>query len=164
MRRASWRSVPSTYRPPSSTHALAELDVDAAAGHVRRDRDRADLARVLDDLGLALVLLRVQDVVRDPLRASAAADRCSERLDGDRADEHRLPVLVALLDVLERPRRTSPPSSCRCSRSGRRARPPRWSGSRRRAGRRSRRTPSPRSSRYRSCRRASRRGGSSSGA
>ena len=49
-------------------HALAELDVDAAAGHVRRDRDRAGLARVLDDLGLARVLLRVQDVVRMPRR------------------------------------------------------------------------------------------------
>ena len=44
---------------------LAELDVDAAAGHVRRDRDRMRLARVLDDLALPLVLLRVQDVVRD---------------------------------------------------------------------------------------------------
>src|SRR5207247_8622597 len=39
-------------------HALAELDVDAAAGHVRRDRDRTGLAGVLDDLGLALVRLR----------------------------------------------------------------------------------------------------------
>src|SRR6266508_3027127 len=47
--------------------ALVELDVDAAAGHVRRDRDRSPLACVLDDLRLALVLLRVQDVVRDPL-------------------------------------------------------------------------------------------------
>ena len=46
-------------------HPLAELDVDAAAGHVRRDRDRAALARADDDLRLALVLLRVQDVVLD---------------------------------------------------------------------------------------------------
>ena len=50
-------------------HALAELDVDAAAGHVGRDRDRAGLAGVRDDLGLALVLLRVEDVVRDAARA-----------------------------------------------------------------------------------------------
>src|SRR5581483_7468609 len=34
-------------------HAVAELDVDAAARHVRRDRHRAGLARVLDDLRLA---------------------------------------------------------------------------------------------------------------
>ena len=46
-------------------HLVVDLDVDAAARHVRRDRDRADLAGVLDDLGLARVLLRVQDVVRD---------------------------------------------------------------------------------------------------
>src|SRR5262249_39779775 len=39
--------------------ALAELDVDAASGHVRRDRDRVRLAGLGDDPGLALVLLRV---------------------------------------------------------------------------------------------------------
>ena len=43
----------------------AEDDVDAAAGHVRRDRDGALAARLRDDLRLALVLLRVQDVVLD---------------------------------------------------------------------------------------------------
>src|SRR5262249_9099604 len=43
--------------------AGAELDVDAASRHVRGDGDRAALARVLDDLGLARVLLRVEDVV-----------------------------------------------------------------------------------------------------
>src|SRR5207253_9965893 len=41
--------------------ALTELDVDASAGHVRRDRDRVRLAGVLDYLGLPCVLLRVQD-------------------------------------------------------------------------------------------------------
>ena len=55
--------------PAELDDALAELDVDAAAGHVRRDRDRAGLAGVLDDLALALVLLRVQHVVRDALVA-----------------------------------------------------------------------------------------------
>ena len=78
---------------------VAELDVDAAAGHVRRDRDRARLARVLDDLGLALVL---------PSRSGrCAGSRALQQLrqvlrdlDGDRADEDRLPLLVALLDVL----------------------------------------------------------------
>ena len=79
-------------------HALAELDVDAAAGHVRRDRDRAGLARVLDDLRLARVLLRVQDVVRDALARQELREVLGG-LDGDRADEHRLPLLGALLDV-----------------------------------------------------------------
>ena len=79
-------------------HAFAELDVDAAAGHVRRDRDRAELARVLDDLRLARVLLRVQDVVLDALPRQQLREVLG-RLDGDRADEHRLPTLAALLDV-----------------------------------------------------------------
>ncbi len=79
-------------------HALAELDVDAAAGHVRRDRDRAGLARVLDDLGLARVLLRVEDGVLDPL-ARQQLREVLRRLDRDRADEHRLARLRALLDV-----------------------------------------------------------------
>ena len=81
-------------------HALAELDVDAATGHVRRDRDGARLARVLDDLALALVLLRVQDVVRDALALQDLREVLG-RLDGDGADEHRLPLLVTLDDVLD---------------------------------------------------------------
>src|SRR5688500_12662794 len=39
-------------QPAALDDALAELDVDAAAGHVRRDRDRTRLTRVLDDLAL----------------------------------------------------------------------------------------------------------------
>ncbi len=83
-----------------STHALAELDVDASPGHVRRDRDRARLPGVLDDLALALVLLRVQDVVRDALARQQLREVLG-RLDRDRADEHRLARLVALDDVVE---------------------------------------------------------------
>ena len=56
------------------------------------------LARVLDGLGLARMLLRVQDRVRDALPREQLAQML-RRLDGDRADEHRLPLLVALLDV-----------------------------------------------------------------
>src|SRR5690606_22640155 len=41
-------------------YAVAQLDVGTAAGHIRRDRDRALLARERDDLGFALVVLRVQ--------------------------------------------------------------------------------------------------------
>src|SRR3989304_2203708 len=101
MRRASWRSVPSTESPPAPlAPPPGELDVAAAAGHVRRDRGRAPLARVLDDLRLALVLLRVQDVVRDALTRQELREVLRD-LDGDRADEDRLPLLVALLDVLD---------------------------------------------------------------
>ena len=57
-------------------HALAELDVDAAAGHVGGDRDRALLAGVLDDVRLALVLLGVEHVVR-PRRGARAGARAS---------------------------------------------------------------------------------------
>src|SRR5436190_11166904 len=79
---------------------LAQLDVDAAAGHVGRDRDRVRLAGIDDDLALTLVLLRVEDVVRDP----APLEKLREvlrLLDRDRADEHRLPLLVALDDVVD---------------------------------------------------------------
>ena len=86
---------------------VVDLDVDAAAGHVRRDGHRADLAGVLDDLGLARVLLGVEDVVRNALALEQLAEVLGG-LDGDRADEHRLALLVALLDVGRRWPRTSP--------------------------------------------------------
>src|SRR5207247_6446392 len=44
----------------------AEQDVGAAARHVGRDRDGALAAGLGDDLGLALVVLGVQDLVADP--------------------------------------------------------------------------------------------------
>ena len=58
------------------------------------------LARVLDDLALALVLLRVQDVVRDALALQELREVLGG-LDGDRADEDGLARLVALDDVVE---------------------------------------------------------------
>src|SRR6185503_15849695 len=91
---------PEHVQPAEVDHALAELDVDTAPGHVGRDCHRAGLAGVHDDLALALVLLRVQDVVRDP----APREQLREVLGGldrDRADEHGLPLLVTLDDVLE---------------------------------------------------------------
>ena len=71
----------------------AELDVDAAAGHVRGDRDRAGLAGLGDDLALALGVLGlgVEHRVRDAALAQALAEQLGD-LDGDRADEHRLAV------------------------------------------------------------------------
>src|SRR5918995_462700 len=82
------------------TPPLAELDVDAAARHVGCDRHRTELARVLDDLRLALVLLRVQDVVRDPLALEQLREVLG-RLDGDRAEQDGLTLLVAFLDVAD---------------------------------------------------------------
>ena len=70
-------------------HALAELDVDTATGHVGRDRDRALLPGVDDDLGLALVLLGVEHVVRDALRDELVGEHLGD-LDRDGADQHRL--------------------------------------------------------------------------
>jgi hypothetical protein len=43
--------------------AFAKFDVGSAAGHVRRDGDRARLSGIRDDLGFTLVVLRVQHVV-----------------------------------------------------------------------------------------------------
>ena len=80
----------------------AELDVDAAAGHVGRDRDRAEPARLGDGLALALGVLglRVQDLVLDPGTRELARQHLRD-LDRDRADEHRLALLVALADLVD---------------------------------------------------------------
>ena len=53
-----------------------------------------------------LVLLRVEDVVRDALAVEQLREVLRD-LDRDRADEHRLALRVALLDVLDRRRCTS---------------------------------------------------------
>ena len=49
----------------------AEPDVGAAAGHVRRDRDRAERAGPGDDLRFVRILARVQHVVRHAAAVSA---------------------------------------------------------------------------------------------
>src|SRR4051794_12705557 len=78
----------------------AELDVDAAAGHVRRDRDRAGLTRLGDDLALALGVLGlgVEDRMGDAPLPQLIAEQL-RHLDRDRADEDRLAILVPLLDL-----------------------------------------------------------------
>ena len=58
--------------------AVGQLDVDPAAGHVGRDRDRAQLAGVGDDHRLALVVLGVQHLVRRCRWRSSSVDRCSD--------------------------------------------------------------------------------------
>ena len=90
----------------------AELDVDAAAGHVGRDRDRAGPAGLGDGLALALGELRlgVEHRVRDALAAELGAEVLGD-LDRDRADEDGLALRVALLDLAARRRPTCRPWS-----------------------------------------------------
>src|SRR4051794_4587646 len=78
----------------------AELDVHAAAGHVGRDRDRARLAGLGDDVALTLGVLRlgVQDRVLDARLVEPAREQLGD-LDRDRADEDRLALRVAVLDL-----------------------------------------------------------------
>ena len=78
----------------------AELDVDAAARHVRRDRDGAGAPGLGDDLALVLGVLGlgVEHGVVDAALAQLVGEQLGD-LDGDRADEHRLLALVALDDL-----------------------------------------------------------------
>ena len=77
-----------------------QQDVDAAAGHVGGNRDRPYPARLGNDHGLLLVLLRVQDVMGDPPAVEVAGELLG-LLDRHRADEHRLAGLAPLGDVLD---------------------------------------------------------------
>ena len=78
----------------------AEHDVGAAAGHVGRDGDGALAAGLGDDRGLALVVLGVEDLVRDAASAQLVGEVLA-LLDADRADQDRLAGGVALGDVLD---------------------------------------------------------------
>ncbi len=78
----------------------AELDVGAAAGHVRRDRDGVALPRPGHDFRLPLVVLRVQHLVLEPPPLEHLAQRLG-RLHGDRADQHRQPERVEPLDLVD---------------------------------------------------------------
>ena len=78
----------------------AEADVGAPARHVGRDRHCALPAGLRDDVRLAAVLLRVEDLVRDLVLLQDLGDDL-RLVDGDRADEHRLPLLVAVLDLVD---------------------------------------------------------------
>ena len=92
--------------------AAAELDVDAAAGHVRRDRDGAGPPGLGDRLALALGVLglRVEDRVRDLRARSRLAEQLRD-LDRDRADEHRLALSRCARRSPRRPPTTCPPWS-----------------------------------------------------
>jgi hypothetical protein len=87
----------------------AELDVDAAAGHVRRDGHGPGLARLGHDLALALGVLRlgVEHDVRDALGGQERAQVLGD-LDGDGADEDGLAGLVAGDDLADHRRPLAP--------------------------------------------------------
>ena len=90
----------------------AEQDVGAAAGHVGGDGDRALAAGLGDDLRLALVVLGVEHVVRDPalleqLRAAAPTSRSRSCRPAPAGPSRGAPR------SRRRPRRTSRARSCR---------------------------------------------------
>ena len=78
----------------------AEHDVRAAAGHVRGDRHRAELARLRDDLRFLFVVLGVEHAVRHALFAQQRGNVLA-LLNGDRADEHGLALGITRLDLLD---------------------------------------------------------------
>ena len=80
-----------------------QLDVDAAPGHVRRDRHRPRLTGFGNHLGLGRrprvgCRDRVEHVMVDPPGAESLREQSGD-LDGDRSDENRLAVGVALDDL-----------------------------------------------------------------
>ncbi len=77
----------------------AETDVRTAAGHVGGDGHRTGAARLGHDVGLALVVLGVQGLVRDAALVQKARELLGV-LDGHGADEARLAGRVALGDVV----------------------------------------------------------------
>ena len=79
----------------------AEENVRPAAGHVGGDGDRAPATGLGDDVRLALVLLGVEDVVRHAPALEEGAHHLALG-DGDGAHQHRLALLVQLLNLLHR--------------------------------------------------------------
>ena len=77
----------------------AEQDVDATTGHVRGHGDRVQATGLGDDHRLLIVLLRVEHRVRDAALVEQVGEQLA-LLDRDRAHEHRLAAVVALLDVV----------------------------------------------------------------
>ena len=100
MRRASWRSVPMMWRPPESATPVSQLDVGTATGHVRGDGDDPWFTSAGDDGGLTLVLLGVEDVVRDSALRQHEAEPLG-RFDRDCADQDRAPCFPHLLDLID---------------------------------------------------------------
>ena len=78
----------------------AEHDIRAAAGHVGRDGHGAEAAGLRNDFRFALVVLRVQHEMLDAGLFELVGDALG-LLDRNRADQHRLPALVAVADFLD---------------------------------------------------------------
>ena len=91
---------PDDVEPSESTHLVVDLDVDATARHIGRDRDGAFLAGVLDDLRFVLVVFGVEHVVRYLVFFEKLV-QYFRLFDRRRADENRLPFAVTLFDVTD---------------------------------------------------------------
>ncbi len=89
-------------QPRQVLGVAAELDVDAAAGHVGGNGHRAGLAGLGDGLGLVLGMLGlgVEHRVLDALLVQPLGEQLGD-LDGDRPHQHRLATLVALGDLVD---------------------------------------------------------------
>jgi len=77
-------------------HARTQLDIGSATGHVRRNSDGAFLTRLRNDVGLLLVLLCIQNRVRN-LGAREHATKRLRYLDRRRADQNGLTILTPLV-------------------------------------------------------------------
>ena len=84
-------------RPGHGLGIAAEDDVGSAAGHVRGDGHRAQAAGLGDDLGLALVMLGVEDLVRNAALFQQTGDQFAP-LDRDGAHQDRPPAAFDFLD------------------------------------------------------------------
>ena len=78
----------------------AEQNIGTAAGHVGCDRDLSFTSGLRDDLGLFLVILGVQYDVFDTGALQHGAE-LFRTIDGDRADQCRLALFGALLDLFD---------------------------------------------------------------
>src|SRR5215216_2750158 len=67
---------------------LPELDVGTPPRHVGRDRDRCLLTRTRDDLGLALMVLGVEDLMPQAATLELPRERLGD-IHVDRADQDR---------------------------------------------------------------------------
>ena len=81
-------------------NAVAEKDVDAAAGHVRRERHCTLLPGAGDDPGLAVMVLGIEDLVLQAMPVELLGKPLT-LVDRGGADEHRLAKRVSLLHFLD---------------------------------------------------------------
>src|SRR6185503_11066735 len=83
-------------QPAERRNAAAELDVGAAAGHVRRNRDASCLTRLRHDRGLDRLISSVENLVRQPRARQSAAQPLR---GGKRARREQHGLLLALQGV-----------------------------------------------------------------